>query len=75
MFTAGVGEHDPGVRARVCAGLGWFGVRLDDARNARSDSAARTISAVDSAIAVLVVPTDEEGEIARQVRALLESQA
>jgi acetate kinase len=71
VFTAGVGEHDPDVRARVCAGLGWFGVRLDDARNAAPGSAPRTISTDDSAVAVLVVPTDEEGEIARQARALM----
>ena len=71
VFTAGVGEHDPDVRARVCAGLTVFGVRLDPVRNAALGSATRMISAVDSAVAVLVVPTDEEGEIARQTRALL----
>lgn len=70
-FTAGVGERDPDVRARVCTGLGLLGVRLDPARNAAAATDPRTISAADSAVAVLVIPTDEEGEIARQARALL----
>jgi acetate kinase len=71
VFTAGVGEHDPDVRARVCAGLEGFGVRVDPDRNAVSRTDIRTISADDSAVAVLVVPTDEEGEIARHARTLL----
>ena len=62
VFTAGVGEHDPDVRARVCAGLEGFGVRVDPERNAVPRTDIRTISADDSAVAVLVVPTDEEGE-------------
>ena len=71
VFTAGVGEHDPEVRARVCAGLEGFGVRVDPDRNTVSRTDIRMISADDSAVAVLVVPTDEEGEIARQTRDLL----
>ena len=71
VFTAGVGEHDPDVRARVCAGLEGFGVRVDPDRNAVPRTDIRTISADDSAVAVLVVPTDEEGEIARHARTLL----
>ena len=71
VFTAGVGEHDPDVRARVCAGLEGFGVRVDPDRNAVPRTDIRTISTDDSAVAVLVVPTDEEGEIARHARTLL----
>jgi acetate kinase len=71
VFTAGVGEHDPEVRARVCAGLEGFGLRVDPHRNTAPDTDVRTISADDSAAAVLVVPTDEEGEIARHARTLL----
>jgi len=71
VFTAGVGEHDPEVRARVCAGLEGFGVRVDPDRNTVSRTDIRMISADDSAVAVLVVPTDEEGEIARHARDLL----
>ncbi|MBK0420242.1 acetate kinase [Leucobacter sp. CSA1] len=66
VFTAGVGENVPAVRADVCAGLEWFGVRIDPERNESRERAARRISTDDSRIAVLVVPTDEEAEIARQ---------
>lgn len=70
VFTAGVGENSEGVRARVCAGLEPLGVALDPARNALRSTAPRTVSTDDSAVAVLVVPTNEELEIARQTLAL-----
>ncbi len=64
-FTAGVGENAPPLRASIIEGLGWLGVRIDAERNlARGGS--RRISADDSSIEVLVIPTDEELEIARQ---------
>ena len=68
VFTAGIGEHSPLVRARVCAGLEVFGIVLDDARNDRSDV---VVSADDATAAVLVVPTDEEHAIAEQTADLL----
>jgi acetate kinase len=71
VFTAGVGENDPDVRARVCAGLTAFGVRVDEARNIARSQEARTISADDSAVAVLVIPTNEELEIAEQALAVV----
>ena len=71
VFTAGVGENDADVRARVCAGLTAFGLRVDPARNAARSREARTISADDSAVAVLVVPTNEELEIAEQALAVV----
>lgn len=66
VFTAGVGENQPELRAEVCAGLEALGVELDPAANARPGDAARRISTERSGVAVLVVPTDEEVEIARQ---------
>lgn len=66
VFTAGVGENVAAVRADVCRDLEWFGIRLDPERNASRTPGARLISADDSRVAVLVVPTDEEAEIARQ---------
>ena len=63
VFTAGIGEHSPLVRKRVCAGLEVFGIVLDDERNERS---ATVISHDDATTAVLVVPTDEERVIAEQ---------
>jgi acetate kinase len=69
VFTAGIGEHSPAVRAGVCDGLERFGVRLDPARNRAAAAGPRTVSSDDSAVAVLVVPTDEELEIAGQTLA------
>ena len=45
VFTAGIGENDADVRARVCAGLGVLGVEVDEARNTAGSRATRTISA------------------------------
>jgi acetate kinase len=66
VFTAGIGENDADVRARVCAGLAGLGVALDGARNTARSRDTRTISADGSAVAALVVPTNEELEIAEQ---------
>ena len=68
VFTAGIGEHAPAIRARVCAQLAWLGVALDDAANA---AGAQLISAASSRVAVLRVPTDEEAMIARHTWAAL----
>jgi acetate kinase len=68
VFTAGIGEKAPQVRARVCAHLAWLGVTIDAAANGRN---AQRISAVDSKVTVLVVPTDEEAMIARHTLALV----
>jgi acetate kinase len=62
VFTAGIGEHAAPVRAAVCDASAWLGIRLDGRAN---DAHATVISATDSRIAVLVVPTDEEAMIAR----------
>jgi acetate kinase len=68
VFTAGIGEHSPTVRARICAGLDVLGVALDPDANAAS---AASVGAGDSAVSVLVVPTDEEVEIAVQTLATI----
>ncbi len=70
IFTAGIGEHQPAIRAEVCARLAWLGVTLDD--NANSANATR-IDAQDSKVGVLVIPTDEEQVIAIEACALLTS--
>lgn len=66
VFTAGVGENNASVRAGSLAGLEGLGIRIDAALNESESRAARAISSDDSAIAVLVIPTNEELEIARQ---------
>jgi acetate kinase len=71
VFTAGVGEHQAEIRAAVLDGLEWLGIELDAELNASRASTIRTISASSSRVAVLVVPADEEQEIARKVLALL----
>jgi len=71
VFTAGVGENNDAVRAGVCQGLEGLGVTLDRKRNKGRSGRPRTISADDSAVAVLVVPTNEELEIAEQTLAVI----
>ncbi|MFC5338020.1 acetate kinase [Leucobacter denitrificans] len=66
VFTAGLGENAPDLRARVCAGFEWCGIHIDPELNEAPDRGARVISTADSTVTVLVVPTDEETEIARQ---------
>lgn len=66
VFTAGVGENSPVVRGTALAGLEGFGVEIDEVRNASAERGARRISSDASRTAVLVVPTNEELEIARQ---------
>lgn len=70
VFTAGVGENSPVIRARALEGLESFGIRIDAERNEARSRAARVISTDDSTVAVLVVPTNEELEIARQTLAV-----
>jgi acetate kinase len=64
-FTAGVGENAAAVRLDAFKGLEGLGIEIDAQRNSRSAKGARLISADSSAIAVLVVPTNEELAIAR----------
>jgi acetate kinase len=66
IFTAGVGEHSAMVRADSLAGMTRMGIDLDPVLNAGSGSGIRRISTDGSPVAVLVVPTNEELEIARQ---------
>jgi len=70
-FTAGIGENDSAVRRDALAGLHELGIVLDQDRNLGEGRRARQISADDSPIVVLVVPTDEELAIARDCVSLL----
>lgn len=64
VFTAGIGENSPEVRALVCSGLDHLGIRLDDVRNREAVDKEMHISAKDSEVQVWVIPTDEELVIA-----------
>jgi acetate kinase len=66
VFTAGVGENNPDVRTKSLHGLQRLGIQLDLVRNASTAHSARIVSADGADVAVLVVPTNEELEIARQ---------
>ncbi len=70
-FTAGVGENAAAVRGGAMATLGFAGVEIDPARNEARERGIRRISADASRVEVLVVPTNEELQIARQTAALL----
>ena len=63
-FAGGVGEHAPLIRSRLCQGLGFLGVAIDEGKNADA-SRDQEISATNSAVRVLVVHTEEDWEIAR----------
>lgn len=65
-FTAGVGENSAAVREAALRGLSVFGIEVDAVRNAVRGSSTRLISTQTSRVAVAVVPTDEELEIASQ---------
>jgi acetate kinase len=71
VFTAGVGENDPVVRTRSLAGLDRLGIRVDEELNRAESREARAISPPGAVTAVLVVPTDEEREMAEQAAALV----
>ncbi len=65
VFTGGIGENDAEVRRRSCAGLEGLGIAIDESHNAADANGERAINGEGSKAAVLVIPTDEEKEIAR----------
>ena len=72
VFTAGVGENDLNTRQRICNGMQYLGIHLDEEKNKIVSTAAREINRDDSPVKVLVIPTNEELEIARQCYELLQ---
>ena len=65
VFTGGIGENSTGVRARICAGLEWAGLKLDPELNAKTVAREGRITTPDSTLHAHVIPTDEELLIAR----------
>ena len=65
VFSGGIGEHAPEVRSRICQGLAFLGIDLDEGRNAAN---ANVISTEASRVTVRVIPTDEERMIAQLLR-------
>lgn len=70
VFSGGIGEHAPEVRARICRGLAFLGIDLNEERNAAS---ANVISTDASRVTVRVIPTDEEKMIAQTVCRLMDT--
>ncbi len=64
VFSGGIGENAPAVRARICDGLGFLGIELDEKRNAAGEA---VISAAASRVSVRMIRTDEELTIAKTV--------
>jgi acetate kinase len=71
LFSGGIGENSPGVRAAVLLGMEWCGMEIDPARNLQPETFRGRVSADGSRVAVHVVPADEERSIARATQALL----
>jgi acetate kinase len=73
VFTAGIGENSSYMRKLVCTDMDYFGIEIDSVKNETRSKSIREINKENSLVKVLVVPTDEEYEIANQVYHLLEN--
>ena len=71
IFTAGIGENSALIRARSCRGLSHLGIRLDSAKNRCKSKKAFEIQTPESRVKILVIPTNEELEIAEQTIACI----
>jgi acetate kinase len=72
VFTGGIGENSPNVRSRICEGLEWAGLSLEEKKNQQMVGLEGQISTDDSSLHAYVIPTDEELLIARDtVRCIL----
>ena len=71
IFTAGIGENAPSIRATICENLNFLGIRLDEERN-QSSEMEKAIQQADAPVKLLVVPTNEELMIARDTLRLIE---
>jgi acetate kinase len=72
VFTGGIGENSADIRARICEGLDWLGITLDNSKNEQAVGKEERISTDDSRLQVFAIPTDEELLIARDtIRCIL----
>ncbi len=71
IFTAGVGENDSNMREAVCTELGYLGIELDRDQNIAYKGELKEINSPDAKVKILVIPTNEEYEIAHQCFGLL----
>ena len=73
MFTAGIGENDAAFRRAVCANLDQLGIILDDEKNLETKAREALISAPDSRVKIMTIPTNEELVVAREVKRYLDT--
>jgi acetate kinase len=74
VFTAGIGEHDVEIRERCCEKLERLGIVLDPEKNKQEHEGPLQINKPESSVALFVIPTNEELEIAQQTKEVLESE-
>lgn len=74
VFTGGIGENSPQIRAKICEGMEWAGLRIDPARNDAAIGVEIVISTDDSKLLAYVLPTDEELLIAQDTVRLVTGQ-
>jgi acetate kinase len=72
VFTAGIGENRNGMREAICAQLDQLGIVLDSEKNNSTKAQEAEISATNSRVKILVIPTNEELVVAREVKRFLE---
>ncbi len=72
IFTGGIGENSPLIRQQVCSGLEHLGIFIDAERNNKSSTGITAIHKEQSQVKILVIPTDEELEIAQQTKKILQ---
>ena len=69
VFTAGIGENSPEIRKKICGYLEFLGVKIDDGKNSKNET---IISSNDSKVKILVIPTNEELQIAIETKNVIE---
>lgn len=74
VFTGGIGENSATIRQQSCHGLEWFGVNLDAEKNSIRQKEIMEIQATESRVKLLVIPTDEEYEIASQTLKVIDNE-
>ncbi len=72
VFTGGIGENDTAVRQAVCANLDQLGILLDESKNETTKGQEAVLSASGSRVKIIIVPTNEELVVAREVKRFLE---
>ena len=73
VFTGGIGENAPYSREKICNDLTHMGIRIDHELNFAASGGIRDLSAPDAAVKTLVVPTNEELEIALETKRVIEN--